>query len=57
MRIDARVAELTALLEDPSLYGSSSGVERARELNSELDVAKRQLNAAVGRWEQMATDG
>jgi len=56
MRIDARVAELTALLEDPSLYGSSSGVERARELSSELDVAKRELDAAVGRWEEMAND-
>lgn len=52
-RIDARVAELTALLEDPSLYGSPSGVERARELSGELDIAKRELDAAVGRWEEM----
>ena len=56
MRIDARVASLTALLEDPALYDSASGIERARELSAELDTAKRELDAAVGRWEEMAND-
>ena len=54
MRIDARVASLTALLEDPSLYKSPSGIDRARDLSAELDAAKRELDAAVGRWEAMA---
>jgi len=54
MRIDARVASLTALLEDPALYDSPSGIERARELNAELDTAKHELDAAVGKWEEIA---
>jgi ATP-binding cassette subfamily F protein 3 len=56
MRIDARVASLTALLEDPALYDSPSGIERARELNAELDTAKHELDAAVGKWEEIAND-
>ncbi|HEX5181110.1 MAG TPA: ABC-F family ATP-binding cassette domain-containing protein [Gemmatimonadaceae bacterium] len=56
MRIDARVASLTALLEDPSLYKSPSGVDRARELSAELEAAKRELDAAIGRWEAMANN-
>jgi len=56
MRIDARVASLTAQLEDPGLYDSASGIERARELSAELDTAKRELDAAVERWEEMAND-
>ncbi|HEX6808293.1 MAG TPA: ABC-F family ATP-binding cassette domain-containing protein [Gemmatimonadaceae bacterium] len=56
MRIDARVASLTTLLEDPALYDSPSGIERARELSAELDSAKRELDAAVGRWEGIAND-
>ena len=57
MRFDARVASLTALLEDPALYDSPTGIERARELSAELDSAKRDLDAAVGRWEEIANDG
>lgn len=56
MRIDARVTSLTALLEDPALYDSPSGLERVRELSAELDTAKRELDAAVGRWEEIAND-
>jgi len=56
MRFDARVASLTALLEDPALYDSPTGIERARELSAELDSAKRELDAAVGRWEEIAND-
>jgi ATP-binding cassette subfamily F protein 3 len=54
-RLDARVAELTLLLEDPSLYSSSDGVQRARELNVELEITKRDLAGAVGRWESVAS--
>jgi len=57
MRFDARVASLTAQLEDPALYDSPTGIERARELSAELDSAKRDLDAAVGRWEEIANDG
>ncbi|HEV2181311.1 MAG TPA: ATP-binding cassette domain-containing protein, partial [Gemmatimonadaceae bacterium] len=56
MRIDARVASLTARLEDPALYDSPTGMERARELSAELDSAKRELDAAVGKWEEIAND-
>ena len=56
MRVDARVADLTAQLEDPSLYASATGVERAREVSGQLDAAKRELDAAVIRWEEMAND-
>ena len=53
-RLDARVADLTMRLDDPSLYASLDGVQRARELSAELEVTKRELADAVGRWESVA---
>ncbi|MEA2706671.1 MAG: hypothetical protein QOH22_1459, partial [Gemmatimonadaceae bacterium] len=44
------VAELTALLEDPELYTTREGMERSRISGKELDVARRQLDAAIERW-------
>jgi ATP-binding cassette subfamily F protein 3 len=48
--LERRVAELTALLEDPELYTTREGMERSRISGKELDVARRQLDAAIERW-------
>jgi hypothetical protein len=47
------VAELGAALEDPSLYESVDGTRRAAELGAELETAKRELEAALARWEEL----
>jgi hypothetical protein len=48
------VAELGGALEDSSLYESADGTRRARELGAELESAKRELEAALVRWEELA---
>jgi ATP-binding cassette subfamily F protein 3 len=53
-RIEGRVAELTTLLEDPSLYATPEGGKRAAALGAELDEVKRELERAFARWEALA---
>jgi ATP-binding cassette subfamily F protein 3 len=53
-RLEARVAELTTTLEDPALYTTAEGGKRAAELGVELERAKRALEAAYERWEELA---
>jgi ATP-binding cassette subfamily F protein 3 len=52
-RLEGRAAELGAALEDPSLYESVDGTRRATELGAELEKAKRELDAALARWEEL----
>jgi ATP-binding cassette subfamily F protein 3 len=52
-RLEGRVAELGGALEDPSLYESADSTRRAAELGAELDAAKRELEAALERWEEL----
>jgi len=49
-RVEARVAEITAVLEDPTLYTSPDGSRRATALGAELDQARFALDAAFQRW-------
>jgi ATP-binding cassette subfamily F protein 3 len=48
--LEARITALTAQLEDPELYTRRGGVEDATRLGSELEVTKRELDAALARW-------
>jgi ATP-binding cassette subfamily F protein 3 len=49
-KLEIRVTELTAALEDPALYTRPNGVEDAKRLGIELESAKRELEAAFARW-------
>jgi ATP-binding cassette subfamily F protein 3 len=48
---ERRVADLGAQLEDPALYLTSDGAERARRLGGELEAARLELEAAFEQWE------
>jgi ATP-binding cassette subfamily F protein 3 len=48
--LEARIATLTAQLENPELYTRAGGVEDATRLGTELEVSKRELDAALERW-------
>jgi len=48
--LEARIATLTAALEDPELYTREGGVEDARKLGLELEKVKRDLDAAFAKW-------
>ena len=48
--IERKIAELTALLEDPELYTTRAGTEKSLLAGKELDEARRQLDAAIERW-------
>jgi ATP-binding cassette subfamily F protein 3 len=57
-RLEARVAELVAALEDPALYGSGGeGARRAGALNRELEKARRELDSALARWAALVEEG
>lgn len=51
-RLEARVAELTAALEDPGLYTTPGGVDRAQTLGVELDTTRTALDEMMARWER-----
>jgi ATP-binding cassette, subfamily F, member 3 len=48
--LERKVAELTALLEDPELYTTREGTERSLLAGKELDTARRLLDEAIDRW-------
>jgi ATP-binding cassette subfamily F protein 3 len=48
--LEARISALTARLEDPELYTRVGGLEDAKRLGSELEVARTDLDAALSRW-------
>ncbi|HVE79379.1 MAG TPA: ABC-F family ATP-binding cassette domain-containing protein [Gemmatimonadaceae bacterium] len=49
-KLEAEVAELTRLLDDPALYNTPNGPRRASALGSQLDQLKRQLDDALDEW-------
>ncbi|HEU5185759.1 MAG TPA: ABC-F family ATP-binding cassette domain-containing protein [Gemmatimonadaceae bacterium] len=51
-RLEAQVAELTAALEDPDLYTTPGGVDRAQTLGAELDTTRAALDEMMARWER-----
>jgi ATP-binding cassette subfamily F protein 3 len=48
--LESRIAELTALLEDPELYTTREGTERSLLAGKELDVVRRKLDMAIEKW-------
>lgn len=48
--LESRVAELTALLEDPELYTTREGTERSILAGKELDAVRRRLDVAIDAW-------
>ena len=51
-RLEGRVAQITAALEDPELYTTPAGVSRAQTLGAELDDTRAALDQAISRWER-----
>jgi ATP-binding cassette, subfamily F, member 3 len=50
---EAHISSLQAQLEDPSLYATDEGRDRARSLGRELDAARAELERAVQAWESI----
>ena len=48
--LESKVAELTALLEDPELYTTREGTERSLLAGRELDTVRRKLDTAIEKW-------
>jgi ATP-binding cassette subfamily F protein 3 len=48
--LEAQVAELTRLLEDPGLYTTGDGAKRAAALGVQLETVRKQLDRAIERW-------
>lgn len=48
--LERKVAELTALLEDPELYTTREGMERSLIVGKELDEMRQKLDSALERW-------
>jgi ATP-binding cassette, subfamily F, member 3 len=54
-RVEERITEVRALLEDPELYADAAGVQRSVELTRELQDAETELEHAIQHWTN-ATD-
>jgi ATP-binding cassette subfamily F protein 3 len=52
--LEAKVAELTGILEDATLYDTPDGVMRAQQLGKELEAARDRLDEAMHEWSQAA---
>ncbi|MHB1072448.1 MAG: hypothetical protein ACYC3Q_06445, partial [Gemmatimonadaceae bacterium] len=48
--LESRVHDLTTTLNDPSIYGTPEGVERAHRASAELEASRRALDAALEEW-------
>jgi ATP-binding cassette subfamily F protein 3 len=56
-RVEARIAEVEGLLEDPELYdGSPEGAKKAAQLDQELARLRASLDQAMAAWAE-ATEG
>ena len=55
-RLEARVADITAALEDPALYTKAGGVDEARRLGEELERARSELDDALSRWAALSEE-
>ena len=53
--LEAQIASLSKALEDPQLYTRATGQGEARVLGTQLEMAKRELDATLERW-TAATD-
>jgi ATP-binding cassette subfamily F protein 3 len=51
--LETKVTTLTLTLEDPSLYGDAAGTARALALGKELDRARRELDEALEKWNDL----
>ena len=49
-RLEARIGELSAQLEDPQLYLTAEGTKKSTRLGKELDEAKKALDGAIDKW-------
>jgi ATP-binding cassette subfamily F protein 3 len=49
-QLEARIAELTAVLEDPELYVTKDGAQRSLAIGKQLDDLKRRLDDALANW-------
>jgi ATP-binding cassette subfamily F protein 3 len=52
--LEAEIIALTAALEDPGLYTRDGGVGEAARMGGELERLRRELDAAMARWETNA---
>jgi ATP-binding cassette subfamily F protein 3 len=52
--LEASIADLTAQLDDASLYDTPAGVQKASQLGRKLDEAREQLDDAVHDWSTAA---
>ena len=48
--LEARIATLSAALEDPELYTRAGGIDEASTLGAELERVRRELDEALARW-------
>jgi ATP-binding cassette subfamily F protein 3 len=48
--LEAKIAELSGILEDTTLYESPEGVQRAQKVGKELDSARDRLDEAMHDW-------
>ena len=48
--LEARVVQLSSVLEDPELYTTREGTEKALIIGKQLDDARRALDVAIERW-------
>ena len=49
-RLETQVVELSSILEDPELYTTREGTEKALAIGKQLDDARRALDLAIERW-------
>ena len=52
--LEGKVATVTAALEDPALYTRANGIDDARKLGIDLDVAKRELDQTLAEWTRVS---
>ena len=52
--LEARIAELSGILEDTTLYDTADGVARAQQMGKQLDEARDRLDEAMHEWGQAA---
>ncbi len=48
--LEAKIAELTAMLENPELYTTREGAQKSQGVGKELEATKRKLDVAFASW-------
>jgi ATP-binding cassette subfamily F protein 3 len=48
--LESKIVELTTLLEDPELYTTREGTEKALVAGKQLDETRRSLDSAIEKW-------